>query len=148
MRFFPLFFRLVHRNCLIFGTKVILDNTYTLTMLKQFEKFLSPLIPLNPLKNCQKCFFLYLLFRLGHLNFLFLVLKAIQVILTHWKYFGKFLFPSDPLIPLKSNFFSVKRSCNSCLFLVSRRSRWTFGFTSVRPYVRDHFPENPRIRIF
>ena len=48
MRFFPLFFRLVHRNCLIFGTKVNLDNTYTLAILKLFGKFL---IPLNPLKN-------------------------------------------------------------------------------------------------
>ena len=48
MRFFPLFFRLVHQNCLIFGTKVNLDNTYTLAILKLFGKFL---IPLNPLNN-------------------------------------------------------------------------------------------------
>ena len=33
MRFFPLFFGLVHRNCPIFGTKVNLDNTYILAML-------------------------------------------------------------------------------------------------------------------
>ena len=30
MRFFPLFFRFVHRNCPIFGTKVNIDNTYLL----------------------------------------------------------------------------------------------------------------------
>ena len=40
MRFFPLFFKLVHRNCLIFGTKVNLDNTYTLAILKSFGKIL------------------------------------------------------------------------------------------------------------
>ena len=34
MRFFQLFFRLVHWNCLIFGTKVNLGNTYTLQLLK------------------------------------------------------------------------------------------------------------------
>ena len=35
-----LFFRLVHRNCLIFGTKVNLVNTYPLEILKCFDKFL------------------------------------------------------------------------------------------------------------
>ena len=40
MRFFPLFFRLVHRNCLIFGTKVNIDNPYTLEILKLFGTFL------------------------------------------------------------------------------------------------------------
>ena len=34
MRFFPLFFRLVHQKCLSFGTKVNLDNTYTLAIFK------------------------------------------------------------------------------------------------------------------
>ena len=47
MRFFPLFFRLVHRNCLIFGPKVNLGITYTLAILEFFGKFL---ISLNPLK--------------------------------------------------------------------------------------------------
>ena len=42
MRFSPLFCRLVHRNCQIFGTKVNLGNTYTLAILKLFEKILSP----------------------------------------------------------------------------------------------------------
>ena len=42
---FQLFSRLAHRNCLICGTKVNLDNTYTLEILKLFEKFL---IPSNP----------------------------------------------------------------------------------------------------
>ena len=53
--FFQLFFRLVHRNCLIFGTKVDLGNIYTLTILKLFENFLIPsnplLILLKRLKN-------------------------------------------------------------------------------------------------
>ena len=47
---FQLFFRLVHWNCLTFGTKVNL-NTYTLVILKLFGKILIPLIPLNPLEN-------------------------------------------------------------------------------------------------
>ena len=36
---FLLFFRLVHRNYPMFGTKVILGNTYTLEIFKFFEKF-------------------------------------------------------------------------------------------------------------
>ena len=47
---FPTFLRMVHRNCLIFGTKVNLVNHYTLEILKLFGK-LTPLIPLNPLKK-------------------------------------------------------------------------------------------------
>ena len=50
MRFFPLFFRSVHRNCLIFGTKVNLDNTKTLLILKWFVIILIPSNTLNPLK--------------------------------------------------------------------------------------------------
>ena len=41
-RFFPLFFGFVNQNFLIFGTKVNLDNTYTLAILKLFKKFLIP----------------------------------------------------------------------------------------------------------
>ena len=48
MRFFSLFFKLVNRNCLIFGTKVTLDKSYALEILKLFGKVL---IALNPLKN-------------------------------------------------------------------------------------------------
>ena len=48
MRFFPLFFTLVHRNCLVFGTIVNLDNTYTMAILKLFGRIL---IPSNPFKN-------------------------------------------------------------------------------------------------
>ena len=48
---FPLSFRLVQRSCLIFGTKVNLDNTYTLEILKSFGKILIPCNPLNLLKN-------------------------------------------------------------------------------------------------
>ena len=47
-RFFQHSFRLVHRNYLIFGTKVNLDNTYTLAILNFVGKIL---IPLNPLKK-------------------------------------------------------------------------------------------------
>ena len=43
---FRLFFGLVHQNCLIFGSKGNLDNTYTWVILKFFWKFL---IPSNPL---------------------------------------------------------------------------------------------------
>ena len=45
----------MHRNYLIFGTKVNLDNIYTLTIFKLFEKFLipsnPPLILLKRFKN-------------------------------------------------------------------------------------------------
>ena len=54
MRFSQLFFRFVYRNCLIFGTKVNLDNTYPLEILKLFGKFLIPSNPLNPLKKAWK----------------------------------------------------------------------------------------------
>ena len=47
MMFSPLFFKFVHRNCLIFGTNV--DNTYTLAILKIFGTFLIPFNPLNSL---------------------------------------------------------------------------------------------------
>ena len=53
MRFFQLFFCLVHRNCLIFGTKVNLGNTYTLQVLKVFDQFLIPYNPRNPLKKAK-----------------------------------------------------------------------------------------------
>ena len=46
MRFFRLFFRMVHHNCLIFGTNVSLGNIYLLGILKFFQHFL---IPSNPL---------------------------------------------------------------------------------------------------
>ena len=58
---FQLFSRLKHWNCLIFGTKVNLDNTYTLEMFKLFGKFLIPLILL-------KVRFFQLFFRLFHRN--------------------------------------------------------------------------------
>ena len=51
MRVFPLFFRLVHLYYLIFGSKVNLDNIYTLEILKLFGKILIPFNPSNPLKN-------------------------------------------------------------------------------------------------
>ena len=53
MGVFQVFSGLAHRNCLIFGTKVKLDNTYTLEILKLVGKFLIPLIPLNPLKRLK-----------------------------------------------------------------------------------------------
>ena len=42
---FQLFSRLARQNCLIFGTKVNLDNTYILEIFILFGKFL---IPSNP----------------------------------------------------------------------------------------------------
>ena len=51
---FLVFFRMVHRNCLIFATKVNLGNTYTLQVLKFFDQFLIPSKPLNPLKKAKK----------------------------------------------------------------------------------------------
>ena len=38
-----IFFRLVHWNCLIFGSKVNLGNSYTLQVLKVFDQFFNPL---------------------------------------------------------------------------------------------------------
>ena len=58
MRFSQLFFRFVHRNCLIFGTKVNLGNTYILDIFILFEQFLIPIIPLYLLKKAKKCVFL------------------------------------------------------------------------------------------
>ena len=34
---------------------------------------------------------------------------------------------------------------NATSFFVSRRSRWTFGFTSIRPFVRTYVPFFPKI---
>ena len=50
MMFFPLFFRLVHRNCLIFGTKVTLDRPTRwqfLIVWKGFNSLSSSLILLK-----------------------------------------------------------------------------------------------------
>ena len=62
MLFFRVFFRMDHRNCLIFETKVNLDNTYTLEILKGFD------IPLNPVKKPKtRGFFTFL--RIGSSEF-------------------------------------------------------------------------------
>ena len=64
-RLVQLFFRLVHWNCLIFGTKVNLGNTYTLQVLNVFDQFL---IPSNPPKKAKKMTFSRFFFRLVHRN--------------------------------------------------------------------------------
>ena len=51
---FPLLFRLVHRNCLLFGTKVNLGNTYPLAIYKLFRIILIPSNTLNLLKRLLK----------------------------------------------------------------------------------------------
>ena len=97
MRLFPLFFRLVHRNCLIFGTKVNLGNTYTLEILKFFGRFLV-------CRETQHRALVQLFSRLAHQNCLIFCSK-VNLANTYkfaiFIFLGKFLIPSNPLNPLK-----------------------------------------------
>ena len=63
MRFSQLFFRFAHLNCLIFGTKLNLGNTYMLEIFILFEQFLIPIIPFIFLKMLNNAVF-RLFFRL------------------------------------------------------------------------------------
>ena len=114
MRFFSLLFRLVHRNCLIFGTKVNLDNTYTLEIFKLFYKFLIPSnLPLILLKGLKTRFF-PLFFKFVHQKCLIFGSKINPddtYSLAILKLFEKCLIPSNPpvilLKGLKIRIFSL-----------------------------------------
>ena len=104
MRFSPHFLKLVHPDCLIFGTKVNLDHIYTLAIMKLFGKKLSPLIPLNPIKKASKLGVFPLFFRLVERNCLIFETKVnVGNIYTFaiLKLFQFFLIPSNPINPLK-----------------------------------------------
>ena len=94
-----LVFRLVHQNCLIFGTNFNLGNTYTLEILKFFEQFVIPSNPLNHLKKAKKIRFSQLFFRFVPRNSLIFGTKVNvgnTYILEFFILFEQFLIPSNP----------------------------------------------------
>ena len=93
MRFSRLFFRLVHQNCLSFGTSVNLGNTYILEVFILFEQFLIPYNPLYLLKRAKQCGFstflqigskLFSVERIPHLENLFRGKKFVFLIFSYY----------------------------------------------------------------
>ena len=127
MRFFPLFLWLGHRNCLIFGTKVNLDNIYTLTILKLFGQFLIPSNPLLILLKRLKMRFFPLFFWLVHRNCLIFGTK-VNLDNTYTfailKLFEKYLIPSNPLLILLK---SLKIRFSPLFFWLVHRNCLIFG---------------------
>ena len=136
MRFSQLLFRLVHRNCLIFGTKVNLGNTYTLEIFIFFEQFLIPFIFFKRLNNSVFRLFFRLVQNCFHLKEKFPLLENLL-----W---GKNLFFWFFLITIFRKF--AERPSTTRLLVRRMLIRKNLEF-SPRSSVRNAISQNLHIRI-